>query len=158
MQRGESRWGMAWRGRNRAPGTRYACGKLKPKPKPPEPEQPHRRGYGSNPLAETQHGRYFMDGVITGPQHVAGESYRRCRLRYRAALGITDSLSRGHREGDREDRDWDDAQAVADFLKAKQALGLNARDVDWVVGSDRATGNMDGYRRGLDCLRRLWGV
>ncbi len=149
---------MAWRGRNRAPGTRYACGKLKPKPKPAEPEQPHRKGYGSNPLAETQHGRYLMDGAITGPQHLTGELYRKARLRYRAALGITDGLSRGHREGGGQGEERDDAQAVAEFLKARQALGLNARDVDWVVGSDLATSNLDGYRRGLDALRRLWGI
>jgi hypothetical protein len=151
---------MPWRGRNRALGARYGCGKLRPKPKRVEPEQPHRKGYGSNPLAETQHGRYFLDGAITGPQHVAGEFYRKARLRYRSALGITDGLSRGHREGGGKDEDRDDAQAVADFIAVRQALGQWERDVDWVVGNDMKTGsgNMAGYRRGLDCLRRLWGI
>ena len=46
---------------------RYACGKPKP-PKPVHyPDQPHRRGYGSNPLAETSHGRYLLDKAITRP-------------------------------------------------------------------------------------------
>jgi hypothetical protein len=148
---------MAWRGRKRELADRYPCGKLRPRRKLAEPEQPHRRGYGTNPLAETVHGRYFMDGQITKPQYTAGTIYARARLMYRAALGIADGLSRGNC-GAKERDDVRDAKAVAEFNRIREAMGRHAVDVEWVVGADSQLVDLDGYRRGLDCLRRLWGV
>ena len=78
---------MSW-SRKRIQGERYPSGKLKVhrKPKPP-PDQPHRKGFGSNPIAETVHGRYYLGNHINGPQYVAGSLFLRARLRYRAAIG-----------------------------------------------------------------------
>jgi hypothetical protein len=137
---------------------RYACGKPKP-PKPVHyPDQPHRRGYGSNPLAETTHGRYLLDKAITAPQHAAGAWYGRSRLRYRAAIGSPDSL-RSRDEGHPEDgEERDDARAIAEYQTARAFLGRFTTDVEWVVCLDAQLADLTAYRKGLDVLRRFYGV
>ena len=148
---------MSWTGRKRSSGDRYPSGKLRPH-KPAKPaDQPHRKGYGDNPLAETQHGRYRLDGVINQQQWLAGAFYGRTRLRYRAAVGTPDSLrwpSERHR-GERVDRD---AEYIAEYEGARTALGRYWVDVDWVIGQDAMLADLTAYRHGLDVLRRFYRV
>jgi len=148
---------MAWVGRKRAAGDRYPSGKLKRcKPAAP-PVQPHRRGYGSHPLAETVHGRYLLDGLITPQQHTAGALYALARSRYRAAIGAPDSLrsrSEGHPAGTGED----DARHIADYEAAREALGRLTVDVEWICCADAMLSDLTAYRAGLDVLRRMYRV
>ena len=148
---------MSWRGRKRdALGERYACGKLKPKKAPAPPTQPHRKGYGSDPLAETQHGRYRLDGAITQRQWLAGAFYGRSLIRYRIATGSPDSL--------RSPSDsWlepsgDDARHIDEHEAARNALGRLTVDVEWVVGQDAMLADLTAYRDGLTILARFYGV
>ena len=135
---------------------RYPCGKPR-RPKATPPVQPHRKGYGSNPLAETQHGRYFLDGAINGPQHVAGGFFGRSRLRYRAAIGSPDSL-RSRTEGHPASTGDDDARYIAEFEAARVRLGRFVVDVEWVICQDAQLADLTAYRAGLDVLRRFYGV
>ena len=135
---------------------RYACGKPKPK-KITYPDQPHRRGYGSNPLAETTHGRYLLDGTITPPQHAAGAWYGRSRLRYRAAIGSPDSL-RSRSEARGEKATDDDARHIAEYQTARAILGRLTVDVEWIVIQNGMLADLTSYRKGLDVLRRFYGV
>jgi len=148
---------MSWTGRKRQAGDRYPNGQVKRKKPPKPPEQPHRRGYGSNPLAETQHGRYRLDGAISQQQWLAGEFYRRTRLRYRAAIGATDSLARRSGEPS-ENPERDDAKCVAEYDAVRNRLGRLVVDLDWVLGQDAMLGDLTAYRAGLDALRRIYGV
>jgi hypothetical protein len=136
---------------------RYACGKPKPK-KITYPDQPHRKGYGSNPLAETTHGRYLLDKAISPAQHAAGAWYGRSRLRYRAAIGSPDSL-RSRSEGRcKEDTGDDDARHIAEYQTARAILGRLTTDVEFVVVQDAQLADLTNYRKGLDVLRKLYGV
>jgi hypothetical protein len=156
---------MSWRGRKRTLGERYPGGKLKRSRKPkPDPPQPHRRGYGSNPLAETQHGRYFLDGAINGSQHTAGQFYGRSRLCYRAAIGAPDGL-RSHaltrtsvHDSHLDGSDENDVKIIAEFEAARSALGRLVVDVEWVVVQDAMLADLTAYRAGLDVLRKLYRV
>ena len=149
---------MSWRGRKRdAMGERYACGKLKPKKAPPPPTQPHRKGYGSDPLAETQHGRYRLDGAISQRQWLAGAFYGRSLIRYRVAMGSPSGLrsrfdDRPASEGE------DDARHIAEHEAARNALGRLTVDVEWVVGQDAMLADLTAYRDGLTILIRFYGV
>jgi hypothetical protein len=153
---------MSWTGRKRGNGERKLSGDLKRPRKPkPIPPQPHRKGYGSNPLAETQHGRYFLDGAINGPQHLAGSFYGRSRLRYRAAIGSPDSLrSRFEGRGEKAtDDDPDgDIRCINEYLAARSILGRLTTDVEWVVIQNAMLADLTDYREGLDLLRRFYGV
>jgi len=148
---------MSWTGRKRSPGDRYPGGKLKrPKAAPP-PEQPHRKGFGSNPLAETVHGRYYLTGAISQPQHLAGVFFGRSRLRYRIAIGAPDSLrSRSDARTTRDDNN--DAETVGAFLDIRRQLGHLIVDLDWVIGQDAMLSDLTAYRQGLNVLRRIYRV
>ena len=136
---------------------RYACGKPNPKTIT-YPDQPHRRGYGSNPLAETTHGRYLLDKAISPAQHAAGAWYGRSRLRYRAAIGSPDSLrSRSEARGEKATDD-DDARHIAEYQTARAILGRLTTDVEWVICHDAQLADLTAYRKGLDVLRRFYGV
>jgi hypothetical protein len=149
---------MSWSGRKRAFGDRHPCGKLKRRKLPPPPVPPHRRGYGSNPLAETQHGRYLLDGAITASQHVAGSYYGRSRLRYRAVMGAPSDL-RSRFEGYTGESDPErDAKVIAEFETARHALGCLVVDVEWVVVQDAVLADLTAYRQGLDVLRKVYRV
>lgn len=149
---------MSWTGRKRASTQpRKPCGRLKPRKPSAPPSQPHRKGYGSNPLAETQHGRYLLDGVINGPQHLAGTFYGRSRLRYRAAIGSPDSL-RGRSDGHPAGSGENDAEDISAYLGARTALGHFIADVEWVICQDALLADLSAYRAGLDTLRRFYGV
>ena len=146
----------AGRKRN-ATADRYPCGKPRRR-KPPPPDQPHRRGYGSNPLAETSHGRYFLDGTINDRQHLAGTFYGRSRLRYRAAIGSPDSLRSRFEGRCPEDTLDDDARYIAEYQAARTILGRLTVDVEWVVVQNAQLADLTNYRKGLDVLRRFYGV
>ena len=150
---------MSWTGRKRGNGERYPSGDLKRPRKPkPIPPQPHRKGYGSNPLAETQHGRYYLDGAINGSQHLAGSFYGRSRLRYRAAMGAPSDL-RSPSEGRGEKAtDEDDVRVIAEYHAARDRLGRLTTDVEWVVIQNAMLADLTDYRKGLDVLRRFYGV
>ena len=133
---------------------RYPCGKRRRKP---PPIQPHRVGFGSNPLAETTHGRYLLAGAISPAQHLAGSFFGRSRLRYRAAMGSPDSLrsrSEGHPAGDCED----DARHIAEFEAARARLGRLTVDVEWVIVQDAQLADLTAYRAGLDVLRQFYRI
>ena len=148
---------MSWTGRKRTQGDRHPSGKLKRHKPATPPDQPHRKGYGSNPLAETQHGRYFLDGAINDRQYLAGTFFGRSRLRYRAAIGSPNSL-RSRSEGPPVQPTWDDADAVAAYLAAREALGRLTVDLEWVIVQDVQLADLTCYRAGLDVLRRLYRV
>jgi hypothetical protein len=148
---------MAWIGRKRTEGERHSNGRLKyRKPKPP-PEQPHRRGYGSNPLAETVHGRYYLGNHINGPQYVAGSLFLRARLRYQAAIGSPHGLC-SQPDGHVVKFDRDDAKDVAAYEAAREILGRLTADLEWVLCQDAQLADLTAYREGLDALRRLYRV
>ena len=147
----------AGRKRN-ATADRYPCGKPRPRKQPPPPDQPHRKGYGSNPLAETQHGRYYLDGAINAPQHLAGVYFGRSRLRYRSATGAPDSL-RSRSEGYlAKDEPEADARYIAEYENVRGVLGRLVVDVEWVIVLDAMLADLTDYRKGLDILRRHYGV
>jgi len=148
---------MSWTGRKRSPGDRYPSGDRR-LPKPPKPpDQPHRKGFGSNPLAETVHGRYYLTKAISEPQHLAGTYYGRSRLRYRAAIGSPDSL-RSRSEGQPIPTGEYDGVEIAHFNGVILALGKLRVDVDWVIVQDAMLADLTNYRRGLDVLRTLYRV
>ena len=149
---------MAWTGRKRDTGLeRYANGRAKARKPPEPPDQPHRRGYGSNPLAETVHGRYLLAGAINQQQYLAGTFYGRSRLRYRIAMGSPDSLR--SRSDDRAAGDGeDDAKDIAEHEATLRTLGRLAVDLDWVIGQDAMLSDLTAYKAGLDALRRIYGV
>ena len=149
---------MSWTGRKRGQGERYPSGDLKRRKPKAEPPQPHRKGYGTHPLAETQHGRYFLDGAINDRQHVAGTYFGRSRLRYRAAIGSPDSLrSRSETRGEKATDD-DDARYIAEHLAVRHTLGRLTVDIEWVIVQDAQLADLTDYRKGLDVLRRVYGV
>jgi hypothetical protein len=149
---------MSWTGRKRGAGDRFPSGKLKPRKPPKPPEQPHRKGYGSHPLAETVHGRYLLDGLITPQQHTAGELFRQARVRYQIAIGSPASL-RNRSEGYPDNLgERDDARDIADFEAARTALGRLTVDVEWVCCQDAMLSDLTAYRAGLDVLRRIYRV
>jgi hypothetical protein len=149
---------MSWRGRKRTLGDRYPSGDLKRRKPKPDPPQPHRRGYGSNPLAETQHGRYLLDGAITASQHVAGSFYGRSRLSYRAVMGSPSDL-RSRFEGHPAEVDPErDVKIIAEFEAARSALGCLVADVEWVIVQDAMAADLTAYRAGLDVLRKVYRV
>ena len=148
---------MSWTGRKRGQGERYPSGDIKRRKPKAEPPQPHRRGYGTHPLAETQHGRYFLDGAINDRQHVAGTYFGRSRLRYRAAIGSPDSL-RSRSEGHASEFEPDDAKDIADYRAIRTILGHLITDLDWIIVQDAMLADLTGYRKGLDVLRRFYGV
>jgi hypothetical protein len=148
---------MSWTGRKRSPGDRFPSGKLKPKPPPLPGDQPHRKGFGSNPLAETVHGRYYLTGAISEPQHLAGTFYGRTRLKYRIAIGAPDSLrSRSDARVTRDDTD--DADIIRFYIMVRSALGHLITDIDWVIIQDAMLADLTAYRQGLDVLRRVYHV
>ena len=148
---------MSWTGRKRTTGDRYPGGKLKPRKPPPPPDQPHRKGFGSNPLAETVHGKYYLTGAISGPQHLAGTFYGRTRLKYRIAIGAPDSLrSRSGQVSERDDTG--DAEIIRHFLDIKNRLGHLITDLEWVIVQDAMLADLTTYRKGLDALRRIYRV
>ena len=149
---------MTRAGRKRnATAERYPCGKPRPRKQPPHPDQPHRKGYGSNPLAETQHGRYYLDGAINAPQHLAGTYYGRSRLRYRAAMGSPHGLA-SRSEGHASEFEPDDAKDIAEYRAIRTILGHLITDLDWIIVQDAMLADLTGYRKGLDVLRRFYGV
>ena len=149
---------MSWTGRKRSPGDRFPGGKLKPRKSPQPPDQPHRKGLGSNPLAETVHGRYYLTGAISGPQHLAGTYFGRTRLRYRISIGAPDSLrSRSDARGTRDDPEAD-IRAVDEYEAVRVALGRLIVDIEWVIVMDALLADLTAYRKGLDTLRRYYGV
>jgi hypothetical protein len=148
---------MAWTGRKRSAGERHPGGKLKRSKPAAPPPQPHRKGYGSDPLAETVHGRYRLDGAINQQQWLAGAFYGRSRLRYRAAIGSPDSL-RSRSEGRPDGEERDDAKVIAEHEAARHALGRLTVDIEWVVCADAMLADLTSYRAGLDILRRFYRV
>ena len=149
---------MSWTGRKRSSGERTPSGKLKRRKPPAPPAQPHRKGYGSNPLAETTHGRYLLDGAISASQHVAGSFYGRSRLQYRVAIGSPSDL-RSRSEGHATEPDPErDAKIIAEFEAARAALGRFVTDVEWVLVQDAALVDLSDYREGLDVLRKVYRV
>ena len=149
---------MSWTGRKRTLGERTPGGKLKRRKPPAPPVQPHRKGYGANPLAETSHGRYLLDGAITASQHVAGSFYGRSRLQYRVAMNAPSDL-RSRFEGHVTEPDPErDAKIIAEFETARSALGRLVTDVEWVIVQDAALADLSDYRKGLDVLRKVYRV
>jgi hypothetical protein len=138
-------------------GERYPSGKLKVHRKPKPPDQPHRKGFGSNPIAETVHGRYYLGNHINGPQYVAGSLFLRARLRYRAAFGSPSGL-RSRSEGHVVKIDHDDAKDVEAYEAARQLLGHLTADVELVLCQDAQLADLTAYRQGLNLLRRLHHV
>jgi hypothetical protein len=152
---------MSWTGRKRSQGDRHPCGKLKSRKPGSPPPQPHRKGFGTNPIAETVHGRYHLGGHINGPQYVAGSLFLRARLRYQAAIGSPHgprSPSGSPSEGHPTELEPDDAKDIAAYEAARRALGYFATDVEWIVVQDQALYELYNYLKGLDILRRLYRV
>ena len=146
---------MAWVGRNRGNGDRYPSGKLRPKPKPvPLPPQPHREGLGDDPKAATVHGRYRLRKLISELEWRAGERFGRDRARYRAAIGVPDSLRTRFEGHERLDRTDDDI--VCRFEAIRDALGRLYVDVEWVVCRDAMLVDLTNYRAGLDRLVTIY--
>jgi hypothetical protein len=147
------------KGRKRHSSERWPGGKLKPRPKP-APVPPHRRGYGSDPRAATQHGRYFLDGLINGQEWAVGEIHLVARMKYRAAMAAPGALrSRFERPIPRAPHDADDdADIIRRYEYTRKALGKLVTYVDCVLYQDSCTTNVAGYRAGLKVLRRVYGV
>lgn len=148
---------MSWTGRKRSQGERYSSGKLKSRKPATSPPQPHRKGFGSNPIAETVHGRYHLGGHINGPQYVAGSLFLRARLRYQAAIGSPHG-PRSPSEGHAMQLEPDDAKDIAVYEAARTAMGRFTTDVEWVLVQDAQLADLTAYRKGLNVLRRLYRV
>lgn len=148
---------MSWTGRKRSLGERHPSGRLKARKSKPLPDQPHRKGFGNHPIAETVHGRYHLGGHINGPQYVAGSLFLRARLRYQAAMGSPHgpcSPSEGHSL----EFEPDDAHDIKTYEVTRQALGRLTVDLEWVLVQDAQIADLTAYRQGLDVLRRLYRV
>jgi hypothetical protein len=146
-------------GRKRKPGSRTPNGKLRPDRPAPLPVLPHRRGYGSDPRATTQHGRFLLDGVINGPQFVAGEIYLVSLAKYRAAILAPHGL-RSASEGSAKrvcDEEFE-IEIVERFEVVRRALGRLITHVERVLCHEQRPADPTGYRAGLDVLRGVYGV
>ncbi len=142
------------------------------------PTVPGRRGEPPrdlrlDPRAESQHGRYCIDGTITEQFYAAGVRYLEANARYRAAIAVPDSLARFTGSGGKGS-DENTKRAVEAFNDANKAMkGRDPFDAAIMVLDRRAQyavgqvvlrdmpiplGYRACYSRGLMQLARHYGI
>jgi hypothetical protein len=101
----------------------------------------------------------FLEGVITGPQYVAGELYLVTLAKYRAAILAPGGLrSRGERRAQKERREEEDVLMVERFEAVLKALGPLVRDVERILCEHQGSVTVEAYRASLDVLRGVYGL
>ena len=61
-------------------------------------------------------------------------------------------------EGHASEFEPDDAKDIAEYRAIRTILGHLVTDIDWIIVQDAMLADLTGYRKGLDVLRRFYGV